>query len=59
VPRPPLLPLPRRFLPYFENRDQCMDRDLFRRMVVKWIQEARFKLFGGGTRNSSDSYPCR
>jgi hypothetical protein len=35
-----------------------MDRDLFRRMVVKWIQEARFKLFGsgGGTCNSSDSY---
>jgi hypothetical protein len=58
-PPPPLLPLPRRFLPYFENCDQSMDRDLFRRMVVKWIQEARFKLFGGGTRNSSDSYPCR
>jgi hypothetical protein len=57
VPPPPLLPLPRHFLPYFENRDQSMDRDTFRRMVVKWIQETRLKVFGGGARNSSDSYP--
>jgi hypothetical protein len=57
MPPPLLLPLPRHLLPYFENHDQSMDRDLFRRMVVKWIKEARFK-FDGGTRSSSDSSPC-
>jgi hypothetical protein len=36
---PRLLPLPRHFLPHFRNRDQTMDRELFRCMVVKWIRE--------------------
>jgi hypothetical protein len=36
---PRLLPLPRHFLPYFKNRDQSMDRELFRCMIVKWIRE--------------------
>jgi len=36
---PRLLPLPRHFLPYFRNRDQSMDRELFRCMIVKWIRE--------------------
>jgi hypothetical protein len=42
-PSPQLLPLPRHFLPYFENRDQSMDRELFRRMVGEWIREGRLK----------------
>jgi hypothetical protein len=41
---PRLLPLPRRFLPYFENHDQDMDRELFRHVVVKWIHEAAVKI---------------
>jgi hypothetical protein len=56
--RPRLLPLPRHFLPYFENRDQSMDRELFRRMTVEWILEAvaRSKFNGGAAsrRRSSD-----
>jgi hypothetical protein len=54
---PPLQlhPLPRYFLPYFENCDQSMDRELFRRMVVKWIREAAaWSKYGGACRRSSD-----
>jgi hypothetical protein len=57
---PRLLPLPRCFLPYFENRDQSMERELFRRMMVKWIREAgaRSKSSGGDARRCcSDPSP--
>jgi hypothetical protein len=54
APRPRLLPLPRHFLPYFENRDQTMDREMFRRMVVKWIREVVVRSSDGACRRSSD-----
>jgi len=53
----PPFPLPRHFLPYFENRDHSMDREQFRRMAVKWIREAAVawsKVDGGACRHSSD-----
>jgi hypothetical protein len=57
-PLPRLLPLPRRILPYFENRDQSMDCEVFRHVVVKWIREARSRLSGDAAwHRSSDPYP--
>jgi len=55
---PRLFPLPRRFIPYFENHDRTMDREVFRRMVAEWIWEMRMiahlKLLGTLYRPSTD-----
>jgi hypothetical protein len=52
---PRLLPLPRHFLPYFRNRDQSMDRELFRCMIVKWIRETAM----AQSRNNRDACRCK
>jgi hypothetical protein len=54
---PRLFPLPRRFVPFFENHDRTMDREMFRRMAVEWVWKMRLvhlRLLGGFCPSSTD-----